>query len=263
MPPALVGLVESIVGYDHRLPADAVHHGLPSPTLTVILAFDEPLDCGWADGRSRGRYWRLAGGLHTAPAQVHTHGHQHGVQLALTPLGARVLLGVPAAVLSEDIADHDDLPGGVPRGLHDRLQDASWPARFALLDEHLCRTVARSEYHHLAPELACAWRQLNGRGDTRVTDVAGEVGWSRRHLTGRFRAEFGLSPKEVSRVARFDRARRLLLAGRSPGEVAAICGYADQPHLNREWRALGGLTPTQLAQNFPIVQDEPGGPAAR
>lgn len=262
VPRALAGLVDSIVGYDHRLPADAVHHGLPAPTLTVILAFDEPLDCGWADDRSRDRYWRLAGGLHTAPAHVHTHGHQHGIQLALMPLGARVLLGVPSAALGEDIAGHDDLPGGIPDDLHARLQESAWPARFAMLEQHLCATAARAERTRLAPELLSAWGMLTQPG-ARVADVAQEVGWSRRILTGRFRAEFGLGPKEVSRVARFDRARRLLGSGRPPAEVAAACGYADQPHLNREWQALGGLTPRQLGENFPIVQDEAAGAAAR
>lgn len=256
VPRALAGLVDSIVGYDERLPTDAVHHGLPSPTLTVILAFDEPLDCGWADGRSRARYWRLAGGLHTAPAHVHTHGHQHGIQIALTPLGARVLLGAPAAELREDIAGHDDLPAGIPADVHERMHGSAWPTRFAVLEEHLCAVAARAERTRLAPELACAWRLLTDTGGVSVGAVADEVGWSRRHLSGRFRAEFGLAPKEVSRVARFDRARRLLADGWPAAQVAAACGYADQPHLNREWRALAGITPRQLAQNFPIVQDQ-------
>ena len=39
----------------------------------------------------------------------------------------------------------------------------------------------------------------------------------------------------------------LLRAGLSPAEVAATAGYADQPHLSRETRALAGASPGQLA----------------
>jgi transcriptional regulator GlxA family with amidase domain len=46
---------------------------------------------------------------------------------------------------------------------------------------------------------------------------------------------------------RFQRARRLIDAGRPLGEVAATCGFADQAHLTREVRALSGRPPSLLA----------------
>ena len=52
--PALRPYVASLVGYRARLDPRAVHHGLPSPTITVVLSFDEPLDAGWL-GRPAGR----------------------------------------------------------------------------------------------------------------------------------------------------------------------------------------------------------------
>lgn len=85
--PALRRYVARCVGYDYRLPADAVHHGLPSTALTLIWAFDEPLDCGWLGAPSADRYWTLVAGLHTAPSLVRTHGVQVGLQLSLTPQG--------------------------------------------------------------------------------------------------------------------------------------------------------------------------------
>ena len=47
-----------------------------------------------------------------------------------------------------------------------------------------------------------------------------------------------MGPKAVARVLRFERALRLLRDGRALADVAYDCGYADQPHLNREFRAL-------------------------
>ena len=58
-------------------------------------------------------------------------------------------------------------------------------------------------------------------------------------------------PQAVSatgRVLRFRRATDLLAAGpvRSISDLAAACGYADHSHLVREFRSLGGITPSEL-----------------
>ncbi|MDP9429928.1 MAG: helix-turn-helix transcriptional regulator [Actinomycetota bacterium] len=92
----------------------------------------------------------------------------------------------------------------------------------------------------------------------RIEDVAAHVGWSRRHLTERFRLATGLTPKRAARIARFEAARRMLVDPRRPplAEIAARCRYADQPHLAREWRALAGCSVgTWLRKELPFVQD--------
>jgi AraC-like DNA-binding protein len=103
---------------------------------------------------------------------------------------------------------------------------------------------------------------LRTGGRSGIAALAGQTGWSDRHLRGRFRAQIGLSPKEAARVIRFDRSRRLLgrriRGGRPPGlaELAAAGGYYDQAHLDREFRALGGCSPTAwLMEEFRNVQD--------
>ena len=50
-------------------------------------------------------YDALIGGLQTAPALISHTGRQWGVQLTLTPLGARAFLGLPAAALASWDAD--------------------------------------------------------------------------------------------------------------------------------------------------------------
>ena len=104
-----------------------------------------------------------------------------------------------------------------------------------------------------------AWSLLAGAdGSIDIGAVAAAVGWSRRHLSEQFRREFGLPPKVMARVMRFERAKALL-ARRDPdlATVAAVAGYADQPHMNREWRELAGSTPAGWlrGEEFLFVQD--------
>ncbi|MER6875147.1 helix-turn-helix transcriptional regulator, partial [Amycolatopsis sp. NPDC000673] len=109
------------------------------------------------------------------------------------------------------------------------------------------------------PELNRAWHELRRSGGLlRVGDLADEVGWSRRHLGERFRAELGLAPKQAARVLRFERAVRLLRSGRRDlAGIAYAAGYYDQAHFTNEWRSLAGCSPrTWMAEELPFLQDE-------
>ena len=96
------------------------------------------------------------------------------------------------------------------------------------------------------PEVAELWRRLvAARGQVQVGSVAAELGWSRRHLGERFRAEVGVTPKAFARILRFEHAHRLVRRPDPPSwaEVSARAGYADQAHMVRDWRAFTGRTP--------------------
>ncbi|WP_026239974.1 helix-turn-helix domain-containing protein [Parafrankia discariae] len=258
--PALRPYIAWYSGYRQRGLAPALHRGLPSPYLTLIFTLDEPLTVvGHPDPRQApGGYDTLLGGLHTSPALIAHDGAQSGVQVALRPLGARALLGLPAGELAQHDLPADAVLGRVCEEARERMRAASgWAGTFAVLDDILSR---RSGHRVSAvdPEIAEAWAMLErARGSVPVVELAAEVGWSTRHLRTRFRTEIGLTPKAAARVIRFDHARRLLgrraaaVAGAGgPGELAladlaAGCGYFDQAHLAREFRALAGAPPSR------------------
>ena len=269
-------LVAGAFGYRQEGLEPAVHRGLPSPFLTVVLPVDAPLVVeAHADPRQPpGSFDSILGGLHTRPALIAHPGRQEGLQLALGPLAARALLGVPAAELVAVDVGLDEVLGA--RGtaeLLDRVRSAAdWPARFAAAEDVLLRSLRPAA--RPAAEIAEAWRLTCASGGRlRVAELARRVGWSERHLTARFRAETGLAPKEAARVVRFDRARRALArrvgAGGAPdlARLAAATGYADQSHLTRDWRAFAGLSPLRwLEAEIGFVQDgrttAPAGSAA-
>jgi AraC-like DNA-binding protein len=263
--PALRAYVESYTGYRH-LTAPGIHHGLPSHSLTLVIAFQEPVDLAWAGAPgTRERFWAVASGLHSRPALIHHDGFQYGVQVSLTPLGARALFGIPAAGLARDMVTLDDLPAPLPP-LQELLADApTWPARFDALDEAFLRALARHDAAPPAAEVSQAWWVLHRtHGRARVGDVAAEVGWSRRHLGQRFVDEFGITPKEAARIFRFQHSRRLVTGGCRLAHAAALAGYADQAHLTREWRALAGYAPTEyLREELPFLQDDEDVPVGR
>lgn len=68
------------------------------------------------------------------------------------------------------------------------------------------------------------------------------------HLVRAFSGAYGIAPHQYLMSRRVDRARRLLLDGRAPGEVASATGFYDQSHLNRHFKKLVGVTPGRYAQ---------------
>lgn len=252
--PALRQYVDSYVGFDFRgLPA-GVHCGPPSRALTAVISLSDPLQvaAGVDDGSPVTRFSSVAGGLMCRSVAIHHDERQQGVQVSLTPRGARAIYGMPAAELAHRLVPLDALLGALAVELGDRLRSsATWTARFAVLDDVLLRAVSRGAGGDRAPrerpEVAEAWRRLiAARGRVQIGAVAVELGWSRRYLTERFHGEVGLSPKTFARVLRFEHAHELATA-RDPlpwTDVATVCGYADQAHLVRDWREFTGRSPT-------------------
>jgi AraC-like DNA-binding protein len=224
---------------------------MPSPLVTIVIALDDGLQVvHHSDLRQApDTYAALVGGLHVTPVILSHDGWQSGIQLGLTALGARALLGVPAAVLTDIDCHLADVLGPSVVPLRDELlAEPTWIGRFAILERWL---DARCRYEvAIADEVAEAWRLIRASaGTATISRVAGEIGWSERHLRSRFAAEIGLTPKAAARVVRFDSSRRMLRnrhrAGVDPdlAGLSVACGYADQAHFTREFRDHAGCSP--------------------
>jgi AraC-like DNA-binding protein len=256
---ALRPYVAHYTGWRQRGVPAVIHRGLPSPYLTLVLTLDDPLVVYAHPDRRQapGSYDALVGGLHLGPALIAHGGRQSGVQVAVHPLGCRALFGLPAGELAGLDLDLADLLGDLDtEHLRARLIAApTWPARFTALDAALL-TLARRHDAEVHPDVTHAFRRLLATGGRLpVRHLAGEVGWSPRHLTDRFRLETGLGLKEAARVVRFDRVRRRLTPRSPLAAVAADAGFYDQAHLAREFRALAGCSPSRwLADEFTFVQ---------
>ncbi|MFF5938659.1 AraC family transcriptional regulator [Streptomyces sp. NPDC012508] len=76
-----------------------------------------------------------------------------------------------------------------------------------------------------------------------LTEAAKLVHAHPTHLVRAFTSTFGIAPHQYVTSRRIAEARRLLLAGRPPSEVASTTGFYDQSHLTRHFRRHVGTTP--------------------
>lgn len=100
-----------------------------------------------------------------------------------------------------------------------------------------------------APGLNLAREYLSDNVGNNVSldELAQVAGLSRTALIQNFCRRYGLTPHAWHMRARAERAKRLLLDGRRPAEVAFQLGYSDQPHLTRLIKRYYGVTPASLS----------------
>jgi AraC-like DNA-binding protein len=85
-----------------------------------------------------------------------------------------------------------------------------------------------------------------------LSEAAALIGRSVPHLVRSFTREFGVSPHAYVIGRRIDTARRLLLRGAAPAEVAAAVGFYDQAHFTRHFRRHTSVTPARFARSHVI-----------
>jgi AraC-like DNA-binding protein len=172
--------------------------------------------------------------------ELSAHGGSVGAQLR--PGAAEAFFGVPADVLAACHTPLDDLWGASVASMRARLTGMpSLERRVALFEAMLTARLRRGAALH--PAVALAVEQFAaGAG---IQDVVRLSGYSHRTFIGLFRRAVGLTPKRYARVLRLQQALSQAAALDTPplSHVALAAGYSDQSHFNREFRAMGGVTP--------------------
>jgi AraC-like DNA-binding protein len=191
---------------------------------------DGCIDLIWAAGRL------VVAGPDTAAHVVRDPPGARYAALRFDPGVAPAVLGLPAYELRDRLVRLDAIwPGAAVRRLTERVAAAPDPGgalEAAVLDR--LREIDPPD----PAMLTVAARLDAGAG---VAATAAAVGLSERQLHRRSLAAFGYGPKVLARVLRLRRAVELARSGLGYAAVAAEAGYADQPHLSREVRALAGV----------------------
>ncbi|MET0344144.1 MAG: helix-turn-helix domain-containing protein [Polyangiales bacterium] len=199
---------------------------------------------------------RVTGGLRVvgtrlSPLRKPSHPAREFVTLRFRAGGAPPFLGVPLHALTDAMVDLDALWGDAARMLEDALGSASSrEARVEAVERALLARLATAPGEPDAvPRVRRALRFVHAaEALPSVAGLADALGASARQLRRGFLDVVGVGPKQYLRVVRFQRALRA--ARRAPdaslATIARAMGYADQAHLNADFRALAGATPGAL-----------------
>jgi len=223
---------------EHVLPTGAMHlvFRLSGPPLRL---FDGPQDVA---GRSVGH--ALVGGPRERFYVRDISQPCASVGALLHPGVALPLLQAPADELAGRHTGLADLWGSQAGLALERLQET--PILEDRLDvfEALLLERLGNGLHGLHPAVAQALAPLR-QGMHPVRELAARSGYSHRQFITLFRGATGLAPKTYARVHRLGRVLETAAADPSRGwaDIAHDTGFADQPHLTREFGEIAGLSP--------------------
>ncbi|PZQ15374.1 MAG: hypothetical protein DI564_08520 [Rhodanobacter denitrificans] len=225
--PALDGLVKTLWTLRCEGAADAVieHDATPDGCLEVIRRLDGRSSWGRAQPAA------FVAGLIDRPARLSFSGDATFVGLRLWPWTWHALGGRPCSGFVNDWIALDD--AGLPADVTALLSSLD-----AEPDPQLCERLAAID----DGTLAATGRSILSASS--VAALAAHGGHSMRGLQRWFRRSVGIAPRTYLRLLRFQetlttiQARPAILA-----DQAALHGYADQPHMAREFRALAGRAP--------------------
>lgn len=207
---------------------------LPDASGCLVFSLDE---------RRQGRFWGAT--THTVEVQKDFSVTPMRFFVEFLPGGAHRLFGLHMRQMADKTFLLDDvLPhvhnemGWQVRSTQD-IGQLLWKIDGLLLEQMAGRERDDTAAGRLLPLLT----ELGGHAPVRA--LADATGYSERHLGRLFEASIGLSIKVCQRVLRINR----VLAGLRPGvpltRLAQTAGYYDQAHLNHDFKAICGVSPSE------------------
>lgn len=182
-------------------------------------------------------------GPHSDFFVIDTAGEAKVAGIHFKPGGLRPFVDSPLCDLLNGLLSPDDVWGGRAALLHEELLAAGGPGdMFGALERELLSLVRRPLCR--SREVEFVRSRLHG---CQVRQAAGQLSISHRWLNHKFKQEIGLTPKQLSRLMRFQQALQRM-NGDAPAswvDIAHECGYYDQSHFIKDFQAYSGINPTE------------------
>jgi AraC-like DNA-binding protein len=220
---------------------------VPDGCVELVLNLGDPFIRQVAGEGSHEQPRRLVAGQITRAITVGPSGGMDLWGIRFHPWSAAAFFGVSAEELRDRFLTLDDADRALDRELADVEEFCGDDARYDAIIAALTRQAARAlPVDAVLPKLVNLVEQQ--RDSMSVAGLARHAGLSTRRVQLWFRDAVGLTPKQLLRIARFQRA--LGLARSHPrlswSTIAARAGYYDQAHLIHESNEIVGCTPAAL-----------------
>ncbi|HYP12922.1 MAG TPA: helix-turn-helix transcriptional regulator [Bryobacteraceae bacterium] len=248
--PQLRSSIVRYCDYTEHTPGPLRRRELPSPQITLIIDLGPTVRILNSSGDAviALHHGGFVAGLDNTWTLTESLGHMRCIQVDFTLTGAQRILHESMTSIAGCTVSLDDYFGSAAQLLRDQLLESRRAeSRFQLLDEfftaRLTRPGAQSDW------VESAWDRIQTSGGRlSIRALAEGSGFSARHLESCFKNRFGMTPKQLARLVRFNSVLADLRSGRFADwtSIAVNHGYFDQAHFIRDFKQYSGGTPTEF-----------------
>jgi AraC-like DNA-binding protein len=247
--PELADVVEAI--WDHDVPEAGVAPTIIMPGIWPTLCFHYrvPPSISFRHQPSSARHdWVQPGryritGAQSRAARLRPFGPVGGVMVRLRPEAAARLTGSEMSIFQDSAFSLDDVfdPTSLSLLAEQLAEAPDYRGRIAAVEMLLLRYLRDDRPVEV---IRSAVRCLRRDPGLSIGFLASQFDCSERHFSRRFRRSIGISPKHFARIVRIGKT---ISRARGPATdwaaVALSCGFADQPHMIKEFNAMVGRPP--------------------
>lgn len=254
--PALCDFINNIMIFRLRLDKSQSAPALSFPPLPEQCLYFYPLGAPMAEYLPQNKQVQLQRSIVVGPQvnriRLHMNHANYTVKVGFQPGGLYRLLGIPMSEfpMNESLDSSYILDKEVSH-IADQLAEVEHPnAIIAIVEGFLLRKVrqlrAQLPIDRVLPML------IQQGGLMNINEVASLACVSTRQLERQFQQRVGIQPKFFARITRF--AKAWVMKENIPTTkwttIAHECGYFDQMHLIRDFKAFCGVSPSVIEEEF-------------
>ncbi|WP_229753784.1 helix-turn-helix domain-containing protein [Amphritea balenae] len=212
-------------------------------------------DAWWLDGENFDSTYLFSGPTqHTS--RLNLTGNIDAFGIRFYPGMAYPFLRQSLAEIQTHIAPSESIFNSIPlTEVMDQLHSAdALINRIAAIERHLIRRLRLTKHDLNCISYSLRWLNQQ-QGQATISDLSAQCSISQRQLERSFKNKVGMSAKQYNKLLRVRNSRTLIHAqsqnrtdtkSTSLSDIALMAGYYDQPHFNREFKSVIGISPGQF-----------------
>jgi len=194
-------------------------------------------------------------GLFTSGARIQYPTDMELIEVKFWPWAMHALTRYPMGEMHNKIVDASQVFGTGIQYLQKRIEAVSSFEAVVELVEHFLLSLLDQKIPAFNLLRYGTLPFYHSHGMDSVEQALKPLGVTRRTLERQYKKHYGISPKQFARNLRVRRLAKLF--SEQPGvrftRLSYQCGYCDQSHMIKEFKALTGTAPTTYFQSSPYL----------